>query len=83
MDSEVVETLVFILLEKVNIRTKMNALVWLSEYLKLFDNELQKGNQNTNLKQAILPKLSIILKAILMSIADEEAGEEFMENIVV
>jgi len=72
LDSEVVETLVFILLEKVNIRTKMNALVWLSEYLKLFDNELQKGNQNTNLKQAILPKLSIILKAILMSIADEE-----------
>jgi len=72
LDSEVVEILVVILLERVNIRTKMNALVWLSEYLKLFDTELSKGNQNTNLKKAILPKLSIILKAILMSIADEE-----------
>lgn len=41
LDSEIIESLVTLLLDRINSRTKMYALIWLREYLEMFYKELQ------------------------------------------
>ncbi len=74
LDKQIIQTLVDLLNDRINIRTKITVLEWLSEYLKMFNQELQNGNKESYYNVSILTRIPTIIRGILTNISDEEAG---------
>ena len=75
LDKEIMLTLVELLSDRINIRTKITVLEWLAEYLKMFNQELQNGNKESYYNVSILAKIPTILRGILINLSDDEIGK--------
>lgn len=75
MDSELVQILISKLItEKTNNVTKITAIMWLKQYLLMFEEELNQGNTNSNFNISILSRASSLLQGILLCKASENTS---------